>query len=114
MKKLIFLLFVVLSLLLTVPVSPASAAVKNHALAKVAKVVSAPVVHPVRSVKQVIGSVVFAVEAGNDVLLGALNGADKAASVEFKYNPFHYAALLDDKIDKGLEAGELYFFGSSN
>ena len=94
--------------------APAHAGVASHALAKVAKVAAAPVVHPKRSLKQVLGSVVFVVETGNDVVLGGLTGLDKAASMELKYNPFHYAAVVDGKIDVGIEKAEMYLFGSSN
>ena len=114
MKKAIIsaLAFVLISLGCTV----ADAGVKNHALAKVGKalgtVASAPVVHPKRTFKQVVGGVVFAVEAGNDVVYLGLTALDKGASMELKHNPFHYAAVVDGKIDAGLEYSEQYFLGS--
>ncbi len=92
--------------------APASAGVARHALAKVAKAVAAPVVHSKRSLKQVLGGVVFAVEAGNDVVLAGLTGLDKGAAMELKFNPFHYAAVVDGKVDAGLEYVEQYFLGS--
>lgn len=82
----------------------------KHALARVAKVAVSPVIHPKRTFKQTIGAVVFAVEAGNDVVLIGLTALDKGASVELKHNPFHYAAVVDSKIDAGLEYAQGFFF----
>jgi len=87
---------------------------RKHALPRAAKAVAAAVSSPKRPLKVVLGSILFAVETGNDVVLGGLEGLDKAASMELKYNPFHYIYYVDDKIDVGLEAGETFFFGSHN
>jgi len=111
MRKLIMTAMAVVALSLGCTVADAA---PKHALVKVAKALAAPVTAPKRTLKQVLGSVVFAVETGNDVLLGGLTGLDKAASTELKYNPFHYAAVLDGKVDVGIEKAETYLFGSSN
>ena len=113
MRKLIMTAMVVVALSLGCTVANAAPSGK-HALVKVAKALAAPVTAPKRTLKQVLGSVVFAVETGNDVVLGGLTGLDKAASTELKYNPFHYAAVLDSKVDVAIEKAETYLFGSSN
>jgi len=110
MRKLIIAALAVVAISLGCTV--ASAAPK-HALGKVASVVAAPVTHPKRTLKQVVGSVVFAVEAGNDVVLAGLTALDKGSAMELKYNPFHYLAVADGKIDAGLEYVEQYFLGSN-
>src|SRR6266851_2411677 len=90
---------------------------KQHALVRVGKALAfvpkQVVTHPKQSVKLTLGSVLFAAESVNDVVYSGLVGLDKAAGMELKFNPFHYVAVLDGKIDVGLEAGELYFYGSS-
>jgi hypothetical protein len=116
MRKLLYvgLVAVILSLGCTV----ASANVKKHALAKAAlapvKGVQKLVTSAPKAAKVTLGSVVFAVEAGNDVVYLGLTALDKAASMELKHNPFHYAAVVDGKVDSGLEYAEQYFFGAVN
>jgi len=83
---------------------------RKHALTYIARAAAATVTHP----KRTFGYVVAAVEAGNDVALLGLTALDKAASVELKHNPFHYAAVVDAKVDSGLEYVEEYFLGVPN
>lgn len=91
-----------------------SKAKPRHALVKVAAAsVKAPKA-AFKITKATLGSALFAVETVNDVVLGGLTGLDFAASKELKVNPFHYLAVVDGKIDLGIEKGETFFFGSSN
>lgn len=104
----------VLMLVLGFCVARPAEAKPKHALVKVALASRAVVTAAPKAAKVTIGSVVFAVEAGNDVVLLGLTALDKAASMELKKNPFHYAAVVDGKIDSGLEYAEEYFFGVQN
>jgi len=91
---------------------------KRHALVKTAMAVgvvakNAPAV-AAKGVKYTIGSVLFVVEAGNDVLLAGLDAASDVAAKELKFNPVYYVYYVDDKVDHGLEFVEEYFFGVQN
>ena len=86
----------------------------KHAFVKIAAVVAKAPRNALKITKATLGSALFAVETANDVFLGGLVGLDKAAGMELKYNPFHYLAVVDGKIDLGIEKGEQFFFGSSN
>lgn len=95
---------------------------QSHALAKVANIAAAPVVHPKRTLKQIAGSVVFGVENVVDVVHLGLDGLDKSFATLDQNNQYFgvlYMTIdkLDDlsaKADSGLESAELYLFGSSN
>ena len=103
-----------LALFLAVAATPANAGVKGHALAKVAQAVSAPVAKPKRTLKEVLGSVVFATESVVDVVHVGTSALSKAAATELKHNPFEYVDEYVGKADAGLEKAELFLFGSSN
>ena len=84
-------------------------------LAKVATAaVTAPVVHPKRTLKQIAGSVLFAAEPAVDVAAMGLQGLDIAASAELKHNPFHYGFLAARKADASVEKAEDFLFGMHN
>ena len=91
---------------------------KKHATVKLLKgaalVVSSPVVHPKRSLKQVLGSVLFAVEPVVDVSSVALQALDKGASLELRHSPFEYPAKAFIKLDSGIERAEDFLFGNHN
>lgn len=120
MKK----LFLVTLVTMFTFVTNSQAAVSKHALGKVAKAAVAAPVHPKRTVKQVIGSVVFAGEAVIDVAhvsfvaLDALTGSDLDADAQRIFFPvhavFHAGDVVFAKADSGLEAAESFFFGTSN
>ena len=98
--------------------APKAKGLKRHALVKTAMAVgvvakNAPAVVG-KGVKYTIGSVLFVVEAGNDVLLAGLDAASDVAAKELKFNPVYYVYYVDDKIDHGLEFVEEYFFGVQN
>jgi hypothetical protein len=95
-----------------VGLTPAPA--KKHAVVKMLSVAAAPVVHPKRSIKQLAGAVLFAVEPVVDVASLGLQALDKAAGTELKHNPFEYLALGAEKADAGIEKAEDFFFGSHN
>lgn len=79
MKKYLAVLFLALAVLsVSVEAQTAPKPKPKHALAKIAQVAVAPVVHPKRSIKAIFGSVLFGVEAGNDVVLAVSTEADKA------------------------------------
>ena len=121
MKKNLFNLFS-LFILFGAAALPGSAQVSQHALAKVASVAVAPVVHPKRTVKEIAGSVVFAGEEVVDVVHLGLDGLDKSFSAldpnnqyfGLLYQVIDKADGLAAKADSGLESAEQYFFGSSN
>jgi len=115
------LLMVVALALLAIPASakqkvakPAPKGVKRHALVKATMALVAAPVAAGKGLRYTLGSVLFAVEAGNDVVLAGLYGVDQVASKELKHNPFHYVYVVDNKVDKGLEVASLYFFGVTN
>ena len=101
---------------------------QQHAISRVAKaaakVATAPVVHPVRSLKDVIGGALFAVETPVDVAhycfegLDALtgDGLDPAAQRMFIviHAPFYVGDKVTGKIDSGLEGAQRFFFGTNN
>ena len=98
--------------------TPKAKGLKRHALVKTAMAVgvvakNAPAV-AAKGVKYTIGSVLFVVEAGNDVLLAGLDAASDVAAKELKFNPVYYVYYVDDKVDHGLEFVEEYFFGVQN
>lgn len=95
--------------------SPKLAQAKKHAGFKVLNVLAAPVVHPKRTVKQVLGSVLFATEPVVDALHLSFVGIDSAFSANVKpFDPIHYLAIGAAKADSGWEKAEQFFFGSSN
>ena len=94
--------------------APQVKAKPRHALSKVAHIMSAPVTHPVKSLKDTIGAVLFAGESVIDVIHLGTAALDKGAGVELKVNPFHYANIAVAKADDLTEAAEQYFFGTSN
>lgn len=115
MRKLVILLTLTLFALpcFAKPQIPKEA--KKHAGFKVLQVVTAPVVHPKRTVKQILGSVLFATEPAVDVAHLSFNALDAAFTANIKpYEPIHYLALGSAKLDAGWEKAELFFFGSSN
>jgi hypothetical protein len=97
---------------------------KSHALAKVASVAVAPVVHPKRTLKQTLGVVVFAVENVVDGARLGLETADKAfdaISIQGKipvldeiYAVVSVGAKDAAKLDVWLERQEKGLFGTSN
>lgn len=84
--------------------------IKKHALAKVAmSTVAVPKAAAV-GLKDTIGGVLFAVEAGVDVAHVATTALSAAASKELKHNPFEYVDKAVAYADTGLEKGYLFFF----
>lgn len=117
MRNRIAVLFVTLALAMSsfAAPSPKVATAKKHAGFKVLSVLVAPVVHPKRTVKQILGSVLFATEPAVDVAHLAFAGLDSAFAANIKpYEPIHYLALGAGRLDSGFEKGELFFFGSHN
>jgi hypothetical protein len=114
MNRTLAVLFLVAGFLLAPLANATPKAKPKHALVKVAVVVVKAPKAAFKITKATLGSALFAVETVNDVVLGGLTGLDKAAGMELKYNPFHYLAVVDGKIDQGIEKGETFFFGSSN
>ena len=124
MKRVIALVALFLAVSATAPASTEA----KHALARVASVVTTPVVHPVKSVKflskATLGSVLFAVETGVDGARLGLEGADKAfdaISIKGKvpvldavYAFVSVGAKDAAKADVWLERQEQYLFGSHN
>lgn len=96
----------------------------THALVTVAKIVTAPVAHPKRTLKDLFGSVLFATETGVDVVHGGLSLADKVfdvVSVQGKlpaldavYGVVSIADTDTGKLDLWLERQEQFLFGRSN
>ena len=117
MKRLI-LLGIMLSFLPTAQAAP------QHALVKGLTVAVAPVTHPRRTLKVVLGSVLFGVEVGVDAARGVATVADKAfdaVSVEGRVPALDMVAVALDvavkdtaKLDGWLERQEDYLFGSHN
>ena len=93
-------------------VVPASA--QPHAIAHLAQVVTAPVVHPVRTAKETVGAILFNAEAAMDVVHVGTVALSKAADAELKHNPFEYVDRGVAYVDTGLETAEDYLFGSHN
>ena len=97
---------------------------QTHALAKVAKVAVTPVAHPKLFTKATLGSVMFLVENGVDVVHAGLHVADiglTAASAGGKIPVLDEAQAVvgvadkdSGKLDSWLEKQELYLFGKSN
>lgn len=91
----------------------------RHALAKVGKTAIKPftatIGHPVRTVKQIAGSVAFAVEGAVDVIHLGFAGLDQATANEEYFGIVHLffakADAIAGKADTGLEKAEDYFFG---
>ena len=90
----------------------------DHAVVKVAQVVSAPVVHPKRTLKQIAGSILFGIEPVADIAHASFDALDKVSSDEKYFGAvhlvFHAGDVVAAKADSGLEGAEQYFFGSSN
>ena len=91
-------------------------AVDHHAGVKIAHVLAAPFVHPKRTSKQILGSVLFASEPVVDVAHVTFSALDSALlSEKFKpYDPIHYLARGAFHLDNGWEKAEDYFFGWHN
>ena len=118
MKRLVTLVTLVTALSLAGFAQTAPPPAKSHALVKVARIAVAPVVHPKRSIKQVLGSVVFVTESAVDIVHGGFAGLDQASANEAYFGPLHLFFVGADKVsgkaDQYLESAEQHFFGSSN
>jgi len=115
MRKYVAVLFLVLSFSFSSFAAPIPQSAKKHSSFKMAKVLVAPVVHPKRTVKQILGSLLFASEPAVDVAHISFNAFDAAFASNIKpYEPIHYLAIGAGKLDAGWEKAELFFFGSSN
>lgn len=104
----------ILAIIMLSLVASANAKVSKHALAKVAVAPVAVAKKSPKALKVTLGSALFAVEAGVDVVHLATEGLDKGGSVELKHNPFHAVNVVVGKVDSGLEKAETYFFGVQN
>jgi len=93
---------------------PGQAMAQPHAIAHIAQVVTAPVVHPVRTIKETVGAILFSAETVVDVVHVGTTALSKAADAELKHNPFEYVDNGVAYVDAGLERGEDYLFGSHN
>lgn len=123
MKNILFLI-----LFAAIPVyaqKPAGVQKKpTHALTMVAKVAAAPVTAPKRTLKDILGGALFAVESGVDVVHGAANIADKAfdaigvagkiPAVDAVYAVVSIVNTDSGKLDAWLERQETYLFGTHN
>ncbi len=94
---------------------------KKHAIVKLSKLAVSPVTHPKKTTAQIltgversVGAFLWLTEPGVDVAYYSMEGADKAAAVELKHNPFHYAFLGTGYADEYWEKAELYLLGKSN
>jgi len=117
-----------LALFLAVSTAMPTLAAPKHALARVASVAVAPVVHPVKSAKflskATLGSVLFAVETGVDGARLGLEGADKALDaisikgrvpvLDAVYAFVSVGAKDAAKADAWLERQEDYLLGRHN
>jgi hypothetical protein len=124
-------IFMVLALTLGITVSamaqaPVAKKPQKHATVSVLTVAVAPVVHPVRTFKQVIGGVLFAGETGVDVvhaLTSILDNGTVAPTtapvaedriIAILHVPFHAVNTVVGKADTYTESAEQYLFGTSN
>lgn len=104
--------------------APPKPPLKSHALAKVASVAVAPVVHPKRTLKQTLGAVLFGVENVVDVAHSGLAVADKALdavtaggvipALNLVYVVVEQADKDSGKLDLWLERQEQGLFGTHN
>lgn len=104
--------------------APAPAPTQTHAIVKVAAVVVSPVVHPKRTLKQILGSVLFATENVVDVAHAGLGVADKVfdtVSIGGNIpilNEIYAVVSVGDKdtgkLDVWLERQEDFLFGMHN
>src|SRR5882672_1820681 len=98
--------------------------VQKHALAKVASIVSAPVAHPKRTLKETFGVTVFAVENVVDGARVGLTVADKVFDVislsgkipalDVIYAGVSIGAKDAARLDMWLERQEGFLFGMHN
>src|SRR5260370_19338058 len=124
MKRIMIVLLSVMGLILV----PASQAVPKHALARIAFVATAPVVHPVKSAtlftKATLMSVLFTVETGvdgarmvltvTDKALDAISAKGKIPVLDNLYAFVGIAAADSGKLDGWLERQEQGLFGRHN
>jgi hypothetical protein len=124
MKSVLAIVLLFASLSAVAQPAKSKSSIKKHALAKVAYVVTAPVAHPLKSLKATFGTIVFATENVVDVAHLGLAAADRAfdaLSIQGKVPVldsiygFVSAANTDSgKLDTWLEKQEMYLFGTSN
>lgn len=117
--KILFGVLFAMSLCVSVEAKP-----KQHAAISLASVISAPIVHPKRTAKQVLGSALFAVENGVDVVHGGLVLADRAFDVlsiggkipalDIIYAGVSVGATDTGKLDTWIERQEGFLFGYHN
>lgn len=117
--RILFSVLFAMSLCVSVEAKP-----KQHAAISVASVISAPIVHPKRTARQILGSAMFAVENGVDVVHGGLVLADKAFNVlsaggkipalDVIYAGVSVGAADTGKLDTWIERQEDFLFGYHN
>lgn len=124
MKTLVKALLACLLIFACSPGESLAAPKLKHAIVRAAQVATAPVVHPKRTLKQTLGSILFVVENGVDVTHAILAGADKAFDaisiqgqipvLDAIYGFVSVANKDTGKLDAWLERQEDKLFGSHN